>query len=64
MRARATRSPSRSAPAPRSTPHARVIERSVQSGDELIADGEPPEDSEALADWLESLDDEDLGDSQ
>lgn len=44
--------------------HKRVIERGIRTDEELIVDTEPPEDSEALADWLESLDEEDLGDSQ
>lgn len=44
--------------------HQRVIERGAKTAEELMAeDAEPPEDSEELADWLESLDDEDLGDA-
>ena len=43
--------------------HSRVIERGAKSAEELIAEEiEPPGDSEALGDWLEALDKEDLGD--
>ncbi len=45
--------------------HQRVLQRGARTaGQELIDDSEPPEDSEALGDWLEGLADEDLGDAQ
>ena len=44
--------------------HSRVMERGARRAEELMAeDVEPPEDSEALGDWLEALDEDDLGDA-
>lgn len=40
--------------------HARVMEQSARTTEEVVAD--PPDDSEALGDWLEGLDEDDLGD--